>query len=73
MSDQLDLNERLLRTNDELFKLLKWAIDNGKLDVAAQLQPITSAFAHIFLEMGAKQSEVFKRRGKMKLVKKPRK
>ena len=53
MSDQLDLNERLLRTNDELFKLLKWAIDNGKLDVAAQLQPITSAFAHIFMGNGS--------------------
>ena len=71
MSDVLNLG-RLVRINDHLIELLKWAVENEKLDYAVQLAPITKAFTSVLAKMGAKQLEVLKRRGKKKLVKKRR-
>ena len=72
MSDEVNLG-RLVRINDHLIELLKWAIKSDKLDCAAQLAPITRAFASILADMAAKQFEFLTRHGKKKLVKKRRK
>ena len=61
---------QLVQLNDHLIELLKWAIENEKLDYAVQLAPIRKAFTSVLAKMGAKQLEVLKRRRKKKLVKK---
>ena len=72
MSDAVNL-ARLVRINDQLIELLKWAMESDKLDCAVLLAPITRAFTSILADMGAKELEVLTRRGKKKLVKKRRK
>ena len=72
MSDAVIL-ARLVLINDHLIGLLKWAMESEKLDCAALLAPITRAFASILADMATKQLPVDTPRGKMKLVKKPRK
>ena len=63
MSDALNL-ARLVRINDQLIELLKWEIENDKLDYAVRLAPITKAFTSVLAKMGAKQLEVLKHHGK---------
>ena len=67
MSDAVNL-ARLMRINDQLIEFLKWAMESEKLDCAALLAPITRDFTSILADMGAKELEVLKRRGKKKLV-----
>lgn len=45
MSD--DILDRLVRTNDELIKCVKWMMEQNNMEAAAKLFPITSAFASI--------------------------
>ena len=71
MRDVVNLG-RLVQLNDHLIELLRWAVANNKPDYAVQLAPITKAFTSVLAKMGAKQLEVYKRRGKKKLVKKRR-
>jgi hypothetical protein len=66
----LDFIHRLLRTNDELVKCVKWTIENDKQDCAALLQPIARAFADILAEMINMEQKILKRRRKISLVKK---
>ena len=73
MNNERNFLGRLLRTNDELIKLVMWTIDNDKLDCAGQLAPVTTAFASILAEMGTMQLPVHTRRVKIKLLKKRRK
>ena len=51
MSDAVNL-ARLVRINDQLIELLKWAMESDKLDCAVLLAPITRAFTSILAEMG---------------------
>jgi hypothetical protein len=74
MSDDIvdDILDRLVRTNDELIKCVNWMMEQNNMEAAAKLFPITSAFASILAEMGAKLSEVHTRRSQMSVVRKRR-
>jgi hypothetical protein len=67
-----DMLGRLMRTNDELLKGVHWLMATNNVEAALKFLPVAEAFASLLTEMTVKQSEVHRRRGKMSLVKKPR-